>query len=226
MADCILSYFSHFLNCPHQSWRDFPFKPQAWEPSFNYGPRFSLARFSRNAVWKELPEPGGLGSRPKNAEILSGVKPVHAPAPHGIGLSRFSALVVGRFFPKRRKIKILLVEDSKIPQMVAKLHFANLNCEVDIAESGEQGVEHCVKHQYDLLLMDIDLPGMNGITTTKLIRRTPSANQNTLIIGLSTHDEPHVKNQAFVAGMDAYFVKPLTFEKAQEILAMVKITCS
>ena len=110
--------------------------------------------------------------------------------------------------------------------MVAKLHFANLNCKVDIAESGEQGIEYYAKNYYDLLLMDIDLPGMNGITTTKIIRRTPSANQNVLIIGLSTHDESNIKNRAFVAGMDAYFVKPLTFEKAQEILAMVKITCS
>ncbi len=135
MADNILTYFSHFLNRPFKSGENFLFKQKAWEPSFCYGPRFSIAHFSSNAVWKERPgSMSGLGSRPE---------------------------------------------------------------------------------------MDIDLPGMNGITTTKIIRRTPNANQNILIIGLSTHDESQLKNSALIAGMNGYIEKPLTFEKAQEILAMI-----
>lgn len=67
-------------------------------------------------------------------------------------------------------IKILVVEDNKINQMITKkiLNKMNLNC--DIVENGEDAVEHVKKTNYNLVLMDIHMPGITGIEATKIIR--------------------------------------------------------
>jgi signal transduction histidine kinase/ActR/RegA family two-component response regulator len=67
-------------------------------------------------------------------------------------------------------IKILVVEDNKINQMITKkiLNKMNLNC--DIVENGEDAVEHVKKPNYNVVLMDIHMPGISGIEATKIIR--------------------------------------------------------
>ena len=67
-------------------------------------------------------------------------------------------------------IKILVVEDNKINQMITKkiLNKMNLNC--DIVENGEDAVEHVKKTNYNVVLMDIHMPGISGIEATKIIR--------------------------------------------------------
>lgn len=67
-------------------------------------------------------------------------------------------------------IKILVVEDNKINQMITKKILNKMNLECEIVENGEDAVEHVKKTNYDVVLMDIHMPGISGIEATKIIR--------------------------------------------------------
>lgn len=114
--------------------------------------------------------------------------------------------------------KILLVEDSPLPQRIVKSILENLHCEVDIVETGEDGVALCMENHFDLVLMDIGLPGIDGIMAAQLIREQESPGCHVPIVALTAHDDPDLKARALQAGMDDYRVKPLSSAMAQEIL--------
>ncbi len=118
---------------------------------------------------------------------------------------------------KNRK-KILLVEDSPLPQMVVKTMLEQLNCHVDIAATGEDSIILCQKNRYDLIFMDIGLPGIDGVMATQLIRQQERSQGHVPIVALTAHNDPEIKTQAFAAGMNDYLVKPLTLPTAQNIL--------
>lgn len=114
--------------------------------------------------------------------------------------------------------RILLVEDSKLPQMIVKTHFEKLHCRVDIAETGEAGIEYCRKNRYDLIIMDIGLPGIDGISAAAIIRGQSNPNQQVPIVALTAHDDPTFKAKALAVGMNDYLIKPLTFAAAQAMM--------
>src|ERR1700736_3048072 len=119
--------------------------------------------------------------------------------------------------------KILLVEDSPLPQRIVKTILENLNCLVDIDDTGEDGVALCLENHYDLIFLDIGLPGIDGIMTAQLIREQESPGCHVPIVALTAHDDPDLKARALQAGMDDYRVKPLSSAMAQEIL--IKYGC-
>ena len=67
------------------------------------------------------------------------------------------------------KIKLLLVEDQKIAQKVAEMILSTLNFDVDVADSGEQAISLFEENRYQIVLMDLGLPGIDGFETTKRI---------------------------------------------------------
>ena len=114
--------------------------------------------------------------------------------------------------------KILLVEDSPLPQRIVKSILENLHCEVFIVETGEDGVALCMENHFDLVLMDIGLPGIDGIMAAQLIREQESPGCHVPIVALTAHDDPDMKARALQAGIDDYRVKPFSSSMAQEIL--------
>jgi two-component system, OmpR family, aerobic respiration control sensor histidine kinase ArcB len=114
--------------------------------------------------------------------------------------------------------KILLVEDSPLPQMIVKTVLRQLNCLVDIATSGEDSIVLCQQNHYDLIFMDIGLPGIDGIMAAKLIREQEKHDHRVPIIALTAHDDPIIKSKALEVGMDDYLIKPLTILTAQDVL--------
>jgi signal transduction histidine kinase/CheY-like chemotaxis protein len=100
---------------------------------------------------------------------------------------------------------VLLVEDNKVNQRVALRTLERLGCEVTIAEDGTQAVAFCSGKSFDLVLMDIEMPVMNGIEATGLIRehqhRTP-------IIALSAATTDDNRIQCREAGMNGFLSKP------------------
>lgn len=114
--------------------------------------------------------------------------------------------------------KVLLVEDSPLPQMAVTALLKQLDCVVDVASTGEEGVALCQKHHYDLIFMDVGLPGIDGMIAARLIREQEKNSAHVPIIALTAHDDPSVKAQALAAGMDNFLIKPLTAPAAQEML--------
>lgn len=102
--------------------------------------------------------------------------------------------------------KILLVEDNRINQIVAKKTLEPLNISIDIAENGLQAVEKMKNDTYSLVLMDIQMPELDGLQATEQIRMF---DKDTVIIGMSAHASIQDTEKAIKSGMNDYMTKPI-----------------
>lgn len=118
-----------------------------------------------------------------------------------------------------RNYKILLVEDNDLAQQIAKYQLKSLGCDVEIADTGEKAIKLVRKNRYDLIFMDIGLPGKDGIQTTIEIRKLEAnKNRHTPIIALTAHIDRDNKEKCLRSGMDDVLTKPLYAQKTQEVL--------
>ncbi len=110
---------------------------------------------------------------------------------------------------------ILLVEDNEFNRIVAveTLHTLVPSMQIDIAENGEQAIAQLNTKDYDMILMDIQMPVMDGISTTKHIRKElPEPKRNVKIIAMTANVLQDDVRQYFDIGMDAYVSKPFKTE--------------
>ncbi|KTD35423.1 sensory histidine-kinase / response regulator [Legionella moravica] len=116
---------------------------------------------------------------------------------------------------------ILVVEDNHIASKMQKIILEGMGFEVDCAMTGEEGVDLALNKKYDLIIMDIGLPGIDGIESTIKIRMDQSRINNTLtpIVAVTANEEPLKREQCLEAGMDDVFSKPFTPETARELVA-------
>ncbi|MGB9892555.1 response regulator [Thermodesulfovibrio yellowstonii] len=110
-----------------------------------------------------------------------------------------------------KKGKILVVEDDEINQIVIKKILQEAGFTVDIAENGKRAIQKLKENKFDAILMDIQMPEMDGIEATKLIREELKF-ETIPIIGLSAHAFKEEKQKALDAGMDDYLTKPVNPE--------------
>nr|WP_294937410.1 ATP-binding protein [uncultured Flavobacterium sp.] len=113
--------------------------------------------------------------------------------------------------------KILLVEDNKINQMITQKMLERKQMSCVIIENGEEAVEHMRDNTYDLVLMDVHLPGINGTTATEQIRKF---NQETPIVALTAISLDENKEMLLSFGMNEVITKPFDPEKFYEIIAI------
>lgn len=104
--------------------------------------------------------------------------------------------------------KILLVEDNKINQMVAVGMLENLDIEVEVAFNGKEAVDLAKENEYDLILMDLQMPIMDGYEATKQILEL-SNHKNTPIVALSAAVMMEDKELSYASGMVAHLAKPM-----------------
>ncbi len=119
-----------------------------------------------------------------------------------------------------KETSILVVEDIKIVQKATVMALEILNWKVDTVDNGMDALEKTKRKKYDIILMDIGLPDMDGYTVTETIRSTECkiADKKTKIIALTAHIEERSKQKAIESGMDDFISKPLTLEKAKKFL--------
>ena len=104
---------------------------------------------------------------------------------------------------------ILLAEDNPINQMVAQHQLEDLGAEVDVAENGSEVLDAMAQKQYDLILMDCQMPEMDGYETTRQIRHQEASSGNRIpIVALTAHAFGHDRERCMAAGMDDYLSKP------------------
>ena len=129
------------------------------------------------------------------------------------------------------KTKVLLVEDLLIARIAEKLILDKLDCDIDFAENGAQALELASKNVYDIILMDIGLPDLDGFEVAAAIRGLPncgSKSQNevlvqplnviTPIVALTAHLGGEFKAKCNVAAIDHYLTKPLTEETGRSLI--------
>lgn len=106
--------------------------------------------------------------------------------------------------------RILVAEDDQTNQIVIKRMLEPLEAIVDVAENGEVACRLFENNHYDLVLMDISMPVMDGIEALKSIRRIEGHNKNTPVIAVTAHALRNEKNQFLEAGFDDYLSKPIS----------------
>lgn len=104
------------------------------------------------------------------------------------------------------KLKILLCEDNVLNQKLVKSVMQNFGFELDIAENGEEGIELLLKNEYDLVLMDLQMPIKDGYQTTEYIRN--EMNSTIPIIAMTAHSLMGEQERCYNVGMDGYVPKP------------------
>jgi PAS domain S-box-containing protein len=112
--------------------------------------------------------------------------------------------------PPLAGLKVLLVEDNPTNRLVGSKILEALQLQVAIAEDGAEGVEAARTGGYDLILMDVQMPVMDGVEATRQIRRMPGETGRTPIIGLTANAMSHQREQYLAAGMDGVASKPIS----------------
>ncbi|MEO7531469.1 MAG: response regulator [Sediminibacterium sp.] len=117
------------------------------------------------------------------------------------------------------QLKILLAEDNLINQKVASKLLSKQGAEVDIANNGTEVLTMLTQKPYDIILMDINMPEMDGFEATKNIRQTESYFQSIPIIALTASAFESEKDKCMKLGMNDYMSKPF---KAEELFAKIR----
>lgn len=119
-----------------------------------------------------------------------------------------------------RKLKILLVEDNKINQKIGLGILKPFNHNVVVAEDGQQAIEQFTEFKPDLILMDVQMPIMDGFNATKRIRELESENNlnHTWIVALTANALQEERNKCFESGMDDFVAKPFKIADIERVL--------
>lgn len=124
-------------------------------------------------------------------------------------------------------LKILLVEDNLLNQRIVLFSLKKFNHIVTIANNGLEAVEKFKTEQYDVILMDIMMPVMDGLEATVKIREVEVNNnvsQRTPIIALTANTMDNDRNKCLSFGMDEFMSKPFDIEKLKLLFIKLEIT--
>jgi signal transduction histidine kinase/CheY-like chemotaxis protein/HPt (histidine-containing phosphotransfer) domain-containing protein len=116
-------------------------------------------------------------------------------------------------------LEILLAEDNKINQQFAVTLLRRAGHRVDVADNGRKAVEAVRRREYDVVLMDIQMPELDGMEATRQIRALPAPAGNAYIIAMTANAMAGVREEYLAAGMNDYISKPVDSAKLLELLA-------
>jgi CheY-like chemotaxis protein/HPt (histidine-containing phosphotransfer) domain-containing protein len=123
----------------------------------------------------------------------------------------------------RSRARVLVAEDNEINQIVAVGQLERLGCVVDVAHDGRQAVEMSRRPFYDAILMDCQMPKLDGYDAAREIRRLAGAAGRVPIIAMTAHTMEGSREKCLAAGMDDFLGKPLRTGKLAEVLARNKV---
>lgn len=115
--------------------------------------------------------------------------------------------------------KVLVAEDSSVIQNLLKKILLFENCKVTSAKNGQTVLDKYESEDFDLIIMDINLPILDGLSATKKIRALKGEKGNIPIIGISGNAKNLPVSEFFEAGMNEYLQKPLDYD---ELISLVK----
>lgn len=110
-----------------------------------------------------------------------------------------------------KDIKILLVEDNELNQLLAVKVFEKWNKKIDIVDNGKLAIEKITNNTYDIILMDIQMPEMDGLELTSYIRENMGEKSVIPIIALTAHATVDEEQKCLDSGMNDYLSKPYDF---------------
>jgi CheY-like chemotaxis protein len=122
----------------------------------------------------------------------------------------------------QQALRILLAEDNQINQKVALRILQRLGYQADLAENGLAVLEALEHKNYDVILMDVQMPEMNGIDATRRIRSDLPSERQPHIIALTADAFTGYQNECLASGMNAYITKPIRVDELVAALQEAK----
>ncbi len=113
-------------------------------------------------------------------------------------------------------IRVLAAEDNESHRKVIKLMLNRLGYESDVVPNAQEAIEAVKREHYDLALMDIAMPGIDGLQATEEIRKL--GKNNLKIIGVTAYDAHDIKEKCISAGMNDCIIKPIRINELEETL--------
>lgn len=117
-----------------------------------------------------------------------------------------------------QKLSVLLAEDNPVNQKVALLMLHRLGVDADLAHNGRQAVEMQHANGYDFVLMDVQMPEIDGLEASQLIRQSESTAQP-YIIAMTANAMSQDRESCFEAGMNDFLAKPVRLEDLHAVLS-------
>jgi signal transduction histidine kinase/FixJ family two-component response regulator len=119
----------------------------------------------------------------------------------------------------KRRLRVLVADDNAINRMVTERMLQRGGHTVALAENGLQAMEMALAGRFDLVLMDVQMPEMDGLAATVAIRRAETTARRTPIVGLTAHAFRGDRDRCLDAGMDDYVAKPVRREELEAAMA-------
>lgn len=193
---------------------------QIWEP-FNQTAGFSTRRYGGSGL--------GLAISKKLVEILHGQIEILSSLGQGskfifkvpLNLYESACITAEPQTPVviMKAASILVVDDSETICKVTGAQLEVLKCEVHFASSGQEAVELTKQRRFDLILMDIQMPGMDGVQAAWVIRTAPeNLCRDVPIIAFTAHAMPGDEEKYLAAGMSGYLAKPVMLGRMRQLL--------
>lgn len=147
-------------------------------------------------------------------------EPVEANVAHSV--SEVADFALARF---GRQLRVLLAEDNPTNQFVGVAMLKRMGCQVDVAANGIEATEILRSREYDIVLMDMMMPEMNGIDATRVIRANDGPNQMVPIVAITANAFSQDRRDCMDAGMNGFLAKPMTRDGLVEaILAALQVS--
>ncbi|MBN1115954.1 MAG: response regulator [Bacteroidales bacterium] len=117
-------------------------------------------------------------------------------------------------------ISLLLVEDNVLNQKLIFLTLSKYGFRIDVANNGKEALDKLENKSYDIILMDLMMPVMDGLEATRKIRkRDQETGSQNIIIGLTANTYDADRDKCLKEGMDEYMAKPFDIEVFKDIIA-------
>ena len=125
----------------------------------------------------------------------------------------------GATAPGLPPLRILLVEDNPVNSRVALMLLKRLGYAADCAVNGKLGLERMRTHAYDLVLMDLQMPEMDGLEATRVFRSETGSDQRPYICGVTANALKEDQDACFAVGMHQFMAKPVQLDKLSTLIA-------
>ena len=121
--------------------------------------------------------------------------------------------------PEKGTLHILLAEDNVVNQKVAMRMLERLGYRADVVADGQEAVEALYRQRYDVVLMDVQMPEMDGLEATRCVRAELPAERQPYIVALTANAMKGDRERCLAAGMDDYLSKPVKLDALRDALA-------